>query len=118
MCAPPELFAAACAVITLPLIGWSTYLQRAFNRSLQARYPSVWAQFGTKGYFKFDESPVEAAAGWYLLTGQYHELSDQDLDGLGNRARWTTLVGILVMGVGLLATSHPKYESVFACLPW
>jgi len=117
MCTPPEFIAALCALLALPLILWSISLQRKFNRTLQSLHPSLWAEFGTKGYSKYDESPKEAAAGWYLLTGQYHYLANDDLTWKGNHARWVTFAGVGAMCLGLLATSLPTYVSVFACLP-
>ena len=105
-----------CALVTVPAIAWSIYLQRCFNSALRAAHPTVWAGFGTKGYFKYDESPKEAAAGWYLLAGQYHYLNDEGLTRKGNRARLVTLAGVAIMCFGLLATSLPTYKSVFACV--
>ena len=117
MCKSVEFFAVLCAVAALPALVWSVSLQRSFNRALREAHPEVWAEFGTKGYFKYDESPKEAAAGWYLLTGQYCYLDDESLTRKGNRARHVTIAGFAVMCLGVLATSFPAYKSVFACLP-
>ncbi len=117
MCTLPESIAALCTLLALPLIFCSIYLQRRFNRVLQNSQPAIWAEFGTKGFFKFDDSPKEAAAGWYLLAGQYHYLANDDLIRSGDHARWTTFAGLGAMCLGFLATSLPTYVSVFACLP-
>ena len=117
MCTTPEFIAALSAVFALPMVVWSIYLQRKFFRALQVAEPALWAEFGTKGCFKYDESPKEAAAGWYLLTGQYHYLSNDDLTSKGNHARWATFSGVGTLCLGFLATSLPTYTSVFACVP-
>jgi hypothetical protein len=116
MCTRPELIAAVSAVCTIPMVVWSIYLQHKFNRSLQAAEPSQWAELGTKGYFKYDESPKEAAFQWYLLTGQYRYLSDDELVRKGNHARWATIASFATVCIGMLATEAPSYTSVFACL--
>ena len=116
MCTLPELLAALCACLVPPLFLWSLYLQRKFYRALQTLRPALWAEFGTKGFFKYDESPKEAAAGWFLLAGQYHYLANDDLTHKGDQARWTTFAGISAMCLGLVFTSLPTYVSVVACL--
>jgi hypothetical protein len=116
MCTTPEFIAVSSAVLGLPLVVWSIYLQRKFYRTLQVAEPSLWAELGIKGFFKYNESPKEAAAGWYLLTGQYHYLSNDDLTSKGNHARWATFAGVGTLCIGLLATSLPTYTSVFACV--
>ena len=115
MCNTPELLAILCGLVTVPAIAWSMQLQRSFKHSLRADHPTVWAELGTKGFFKYDESPKEAAVGWYLVAGQYHYLYDEELTREGNRARLVTLTGVAIMCLGMLATQLPTYQSVFAC---
>lgn len=116
MCTRPELLVAVSAVFTLPMVVWAFILQQKFHRALQAAEPSLWAEFGTKGYFKYDESPKEASLQWYLLTGQYRYLSDDDLVRKGNHARWATFASFAIVCIGAWATTLPTYTSVFACL--
>ena len=117
MCTPPEFFVSLCAVLALPFILLSIRLQRRFNGALQTAYPNIWAELGSKGYFKHDESPKEAAAGWFLLTGQYHYVMNDELNKKGDWARWVTLAAVSIVCLGFLATALPNYGSLFACLP-
>lgn len=118
MCTPPELVVAVSAVCALPMILWSIYLQQKFSHSLQTTEPSQWAELGSKGYFKYDESPKEAALQWYLLTGQYRYLSNDDLTRKGNHARWATFASFAILCIGVLAAEAHTYTSLFACVPF
>jgi hypothetical protein len=116
MCTRPEFIAAVCALCTIPMVVWSIYLQQKFSRLLQANEPSQWAELGSKGYFKYDESPKEAAFQWYLLSGQYRNLSDDELAHKGDHARWATFASFAIVCSGVWAASLPTYTSIFACV--
>jgi len=116
MCAPSELIVITLFAVAAPVIIWAAVLQHQFYRLLRERHPLVWSSFGQHGFFKYDESPQESAAGWYLFTGGYVYLRDDLITRKGRAARVVFIAAAGLLFSWFLAMQLPTYGSAVACL--
>src|SRR5262245_6657822 len=107
MCDLPEQLALVLLPLAMPGVWCALKLQGEFDRILELRHPSVCASFGKSGIFKYDESPRESAAAWYLLAGSYVYLGDETLNTVARKARRVSLAALALLACGFMAMWLP-----------
>ena len=118
MCQILEGWSLILALLCAVMFGIHGVLQLRFFKAFERSAPLVWKTFAnTRNWMDWSDSSGTAAAQWYLLKGDFTNITDASLVARAKRSRLATLAFLVLLGVWGLFVWATQALPRLACIP-
>ena len=116
MCLPVESWSAALLLLFFLTVSIHAVLQLRFLKQLERLHPDEWEELLAQDAWGDETSATYSAGLWYLLSGEYRSLGDDQLAVSACRARLAAIVSIVAFASWTVFVAITQASPSFRCL--
>jgi hypothetical protein len=116
MCHAVDSWSAALLLLFFLTVAIHAGFQLHFLKKLERLHPDEWAELLDRDAWGDESSATYAAGLWYLLSGQYRSLGDNQLAVSAFRARFAAIVSVVAFASWVAFAAITLASPNFKCL--
>jgi hypothetical protein len=116
MCIPVDSWSAALLLLFFLTVPIHAVFQVRFLKQLERLHPDEWEELRAQDVWGDENSATYSSGLWYLLSGEYRSLGDDQLAVSAFRARLAAIMSIVAFASWTLFVAITQASPSFRCL--
>jgi hypothetical protein len=116
MCQTANTWSAALLLLFCLTVAIHAVLQIRFLKHLERRYPATWEEWVDQGAWGDESSATYSVGLWYVLSGKYRSLGDNQLAARAARTRLAAVASIAAFASWAVFLTITQASPNFICL--